>query len=175
MFVFQAAERMTIMELRPTESGDFEEVPAPPILPDHQVTMLVPHGSFFFAGASDFEEEAPKADDAQGAVVVLFLRGRKELGSTAMGVLHRYALTLQDGNGRLILADVEETVRKQLERTGMLAFFGEENVLHADPKILASARAGLDAGRSVLKAGADRQLEPAVEQDQTLSLQEPKP
>lgn len=32
----------------------------PAILPDHRVTMLVPHGRRFLTGAADFEEEAPR-------------------------------------------------------------------------------------------------------------------
>ncbi len=128
LYVFQSAERMEITELIPTADGDYLEGPAPDVLQDWRVTMLVPHGSLFFAGAADFEEEAPSAEGVQGAVVVLILRGRKEFGSTALNVFQRYAEALQKGNGRLILAVVNDKVFAQLERTGSLSVFGSENI-----------------------------------------------
>ena len=152
VIVFLSAEGMTIKELVRQEDGDYEEAPAPAVLPSHRVTMLVPHGSLFFAGASDFEEEAPIADDAQGAVVVLSLRGRSELGSTALNVLQRYAQTLHDGHGQLILADVSDPVRQQLERTGTLTAVGAEFVLPADPRMIGSINDAWTAGQAALAA-----------------------
>ncbi len=67
VLVFLSAESMTIKELVRLEDGDYEETPAPAVLPSHRVTMLVPRGSLFFAGASDFEEEAPVADNTRCA------------------------------------------------------------------------------------------------------------
>ena len=152
VLVFLSAESMTIKELVRLEDGDYEETPAPAVLPSHRVTMLVPRGSLFFAGASDFEEEAPVADNTRCAVVVLSLRGHTELGSTALNVLQTYARTLQEGNGRLILADVQDNVRRQLERTDAMDTFGAENVLPADSRIMGSIDSALAAGQAALAA-----------------------
>jgi SulP family sulfate permease len=150
IYIFQAAERMTIMELVPTPDGDFQEQPASTQLPGHQVTILLPYGSLFFAAARDFEDEAPTADDTSQAAVVIILRGRQKLGSTAIGVFERYAQTLQQNGGRLFLADVSEPVRAQLERTGTLAVIGEENIIPANDRLIASTKAAYDIAEAWL-------------------------
>ena len=147
LFVFQAAERMTIVELVPVEGDDFREQPAPAELPDKAVTILLPYGSLFYAGAADFEEEVPSADQAHQAVVILILRGRGNVGSTLLNVLKRYDEALQENDGQLILADVNEAVREQLSKTGMLEVFGADNVLPAQPLVLASLQEALAAGQ----------------------------
>jgi len=138
LLIFQSAERMTIMELVPTDDGDFIERPAPKSLPSDQVTMLLPHGSLFFAAAIDFEEEAPTLEGANHAAVIVTLRGREQLGSTAIIVFERLAKALRETDSQLFLAEVSDSVRKQLERTDSLEVIGAENVLPAGEKILAS-------------------------------------
>jgi SulP family sulfate permease len=138
LVIFESAERMTIMELVPTEDGDFEERPAPSKLPSNRVTMLLPYGSLFFAAARDFEEEAPNAEETKNAAVIVILRGRNKLGSTAMGVFELYAKTLRDNGGRLFLGEVNEILRAQIERTGTLDQIGEESILPAGEQMLAS-------------------------------------
>jgi SulP family sulfate permease len=160
LFVFQAAERMTIVELVPVEGDDFREEPAPAELPDKAVTILLPYGSLFFAGAADFEEEAPSADQSQQAVAILILRGREKVGSTLLNVLQRYAEALRDNGGQLILTDVSDPVREQLSQTGMLDVIGADNVLPAQPLVLASLQEALAVGQRHLSA-----LEQAGEAD----------
>jgi SulP family sulfate permease len=100
--------------------------------------MLLPYGSLFFAAARDFEEEAPNAEETKNAAVIVILRGRNKLGSTAMGVFELYAKTLRDNGGRLFLGEVNEILRAQIERTGTLDQIGEESILPAGEQMLAS-------------------------------------
>jgi SulP family sulfate permease len=151
IIIVQSAERMTIKELVPTPDGDFVIQPAPKELPSNQVTMLLPDGSLYFAAARDFEEEAPVAEDAERAVVVLILRGRPQLGSTAIGVFERYARALQKNGGALYLATVSEGVRAQLEKTGMLDLIGQENVLPESDLLLSSLRQAYDVAQAWLE------------------------
>ena len=113
--------------------------------------MLLPYGSLFFAGAADFEEEAPMADEARGAVVVLILRGRLQVGSTFLNVVERYADTLNKNGGRLILADVSERIHRQLERTGTLEIIGEDNVIPSNPRMFAATREAWAEGERALE------------------------
>ena len=138
LIIIQSAERMTIMELIPTEDGDFEERPAPKALPSDQVTMLLPYGSLFFAGARDFEEETPNAEVNHHAAVIVILRGRQKLGSTAMCVFEEIAKKMRNRGSRLYLAEVSDSLREQLERTGTLDEIGEKNILPAGDKLQAS-------------------------------------
>ena len=137
IYIFQASERMTITELVPTGDGDFVERPAPATLPSNQVTVLLPTGSLFFAAAMDFEEELPSADKAHQAAVIIVLRGRQQLGSTAIGVLERYTIALQNNGGQLYLAGVSNPVRTQLVDTGAAGTIGVEHILPADERLIA--------------------------------------
>ena len=128
LHTFRAAERVDIVQIVPLENGQYEEHPAPTRLPDGQVTILMPLGSLFFAGAAEFEEDLPSAEQALRTVVVLRLRGRKEVGSTFLRVIERYARVLDKNGGKLILVGVSQQVHEQLRRTGTLAELGEENV-----------------------------------------------
>jgi SulP family sulfate permease len=56
------------------------------------------------------------------------LHGRKEVGSTFLRVIDRYAKVLRRYGGKLTLIRVSEPVHDQLCRTEMLADLGEENV-----------------------------------------------
>lgn len=128
LHTFRAAERVDIVQIVPLENGQYQEVPPPTRLPDAQVTILTPLGSLFFAGAVEFEEDLPSAAEAHRAVVIVRLRGRKEVGSTFLRVIERYARVLEKNGGKLILVGVSQPVHEQLRRTGMLAELGAENV-----------------------------------------------
>jgi SulP family sulfate permease len=131
LHTFRSAERVEIVQIIPREDGQFEERPAPPELPSAEPTILLPRGSLFFAGAAEFEEDLPSAEDASRAVVILRLRGRDEVGSTFLTVIDRYEHTLRKNGGKLVLVGVTEQVRDQLERTDMLAELGAEDVYMA--------------------------------------------
>jgi SulP family sulfate permease len=64
-------------------------------------------------------------------VVIVLLRGRNEVGSTFLRVLDRLAVRLDANGGKLMLAGVSEPVYNQLDKTGLLARLGEENVYTA--------------------------------------------
>lgn len=118
--------------------GDFEERPAPAELASNRVTMLLPYGSLFFAAAIDFEEEAPKVREAKHAAVIVILRGRHNLGSTAIAVFERYARAIQENGGKLFLAEVSDSVRAQLEKTGAIDVIGADNIIPTGDLMFAS-------------------------------------
>jgi SulP family sulfate permease len=128
MYIYRAADKVEIMEIVPLPGGRYEERPAPKQLPSHQVILLSPRGSLFFAGATEFEEHLPSVENAEQTVVLLRLRGREDLGSTFMRVLTRYDASLKSCRGKLVLVGVSETVYQQLEKTGFLAQLGKENI-----------------------------------------------
>lgn len=135
MYVFQASNQMRLVQLTMTPHGFPIETPTPPVLYDRQVVVLHAYGSLFFAAASALEAHLPEVNQAREAAVILTLRGRDDIGSTLMTVLERYAHRLQAGNGRLLLAEIDPHVHKQLRRTGLLQLLGQENVYLAEPQI----------------------------------------
>ena len=58
---------------------------------DNAIAVLHVWGSRFFSGAYTLQDRLPEVGDVQGAVVILRLRGRSQIGSTFIQVLERYA------------------------------------------------------------------------------------
>jgi sulfate permease, SulP family len=129
LFTFHQANRLELVELVPSKNNPLPvERPAPKKLSDHQVTVLYPYGSLFYAAAKTLEENLPAAEDARQAVVIFVLRGYENFGSTMITVLDRYNQVLQSNGGKLMLAGMSQGVIQQLERTGLLDRIGRENV-----------------------------------------------
>jgi SulP family sulfate permease len=155
LHIFRAAERIEVMQIAPLEGVSkvvqldgsvYKEQPVPKELLSNQVTVLMPYGSLFFAGAVEFEEKIPAMEKAKNAVIIVILRGRNEVGSTLVRVLDRMASKLEVNGGKLMLAGVSEPVYNQLMKTGLLARLGEKNVYKATEKHGESAlNAYLDA------------------------------
>ena len=93
------------------------------------VTVLVPYGSLFYAASAVFEGKLPVVDEqTSSAVVIVNLRGRTELGSTFMGMIDRYAEDLKQHESRLMLAEVDPSVREQLARAGIVDSVSRKNI-----------------------------------------------
>ncbi len=151
MHVFRSSNQVRVVEFVPEASGFPIEQPAPIKLPDHEVTLLYAYGSLFFAAAATFEQNLPNAEEAKQAVVILILRGQPDVGSTFIGVLRRYATTLQANGGRLMLTGVGPRLRDQLQKTGTLALIGEENVFVEQAQLGMAMNEALAAARTWLE------------------------
>jgi SulP family sulfate permease len=127
--VYRAVDHVALRELALDPRGIVERTP-PATLPAG-VTVFIPYGDLFFAGARSLEEQLPRVEAGRRAVVLLLLRGRKEMGSTFIGVLDRYARALRAEGGKLVLVGASDTLLAQLERTGAAAALGRENVFPA--------------------------------------------
>ncbi len=133
--IFRASDKVRLMEVVLRDDGLFEERASPKELRAESVTVLVPHGSLFFAGAIEMEENFPQVGNAQRAVVILNMRARDEVGSTFLRVIERYNQQLRANGGKLVLTGVALPVREQMIRTGAFASIGEENIYTATPII----------------------------------------
>lgn len=133
--IFRAADRLQLLQLIPRNDGLYDEQPAPKQLPSRRITVLYPNGSLFFAGARLFESELPDPQGTQHPIVILLLRGRKELGSTFLGVTERYAEQLRARKGKLILVGASDRALDQLRRTGLMTTLGLNNVYAHTPVV----------------------------------------
>ena len=70
LYISQQANRIRLVEIVPQEGGFPVERPAPEQLPSHEITMLVPYGSLFYAAAKTLEENLPAAENTRRAVVI---------------------------------------------------------------------------------------------------------
>lgn len=150
LHVFNQSNKVVVTEWVLQPEGFPLEQPAPKQLPSHQLTLLHVYGSLFFAAAKNLEAMLPAVGDATHAVVAIRLRGKGEIGSTFVTVLQRYAKSLQSRNSKLMLVGVDEPMRDQLAKTGVLALIGAENVFLATPQIGAAMNQAVAAATAWL-------------------------
>lgn len=125
------------------------------MLPGGEVVVLTAYGSLFFASAQVVESQLPGvAESSSGAVVILRLRGKEDLGSTFIQALVRYHATLRAAGCHLVLAGVGEAVMRQLTRTGVLEELGAQNVFGAEPGIGASLAAAIARAGELQRASS---------------------
>jgi SulP family sulfate permease len=94
-----------------------------------------------------FEAALPAVGErSRGSVVILRLRGRSDLGTTFMDVLHRYATSLNEVGSKLVIVSANERIREQLAVTGITDVIGATNVYEGDERVgAATLRAYEDA------------------------------
>ena len=95
-------------------------------MPAHEVVVLQPYGSLFFASAPTLRDRLPVADDdSRGSVVILRMRGVDEIGLSLIAVLREYAATLAAHDCSLVLTLGNDRVLGQLRHEGLVAALGE--------------------------------------------------
>jgi SulP family sulfate permease len=150
MYVVRASSKVRVKEWALQEGAYPIERDPPAQAPSHRFTLLYLYGSLFFASANTVEEQLPRVDESECAVVALVVRGESEMGSTFINLVRRYSLALQARGGRLMLVGVAPEVRAQLAKTGALYTIGEENVFLATDQIGAAVNAAAAAAREWL-------------------------
>lgn len=144
LYVFQSAEAVRVEQIVILEAGQYAETDPPEQISAGEILILQPIGSLFFAGAAKFEDLLPAAGEAHGAVVIIRLRDRDEVGSTFIRIIKRYAQTLQAQGNLLMLSGLNQHVLEQLEDTDLLEMIGDENVFPAKARFGASIEQALE-------------------------------
>lgn len=141
LHVVRQSNQVTIKRWNIDAHGDVVEDDPPPALPANEVVVLQPYGSLFFAAAPTFESSLPApAPDSRNSVVILRLRGRSDLGTTFMDVLHRYAESLTECDSKLVIVSASDRIQEQLGVTGITDLIGADNVYTGDERVGATLR-----------------------------------
>jgi len=141
LHVVRQSNQITIKRWQIDPEGNVIETDPPTRLPAGEVVVLQPYGSLFFAAAPAFEAELPALTDAsRHSVVILRLRGRTDLGTTFMDVLHRYAQGLAALGSKLVIVSASEQIQEQLKVTGITDVIGPENVYTGDERVGATLK-----------------------------------
>jgi sulfate permease, SulP family len=151
-YIYSASVDVNIVELKALGSDSFEELSVPSQLAPRQVVVLQVYGSLFYAAAAQIERLLPTVQDAEGAVLILRLRGVQQVGSTFVNIVERYAAKLHGEGGDLLLAEVTEPVYAQFLRTETVALVGEESVFMAEPDLFAATRKALAVAEALVQA-----------------------
>jgi SulP family sulfate permease len=147
LHVVRQSNQVTVRRRVTDADGHLLEVDPPAELPAGEVVVLQPYGSLFFAAAPVFEATLPAVGEASAnSVVILRLRGRSDLGTTFMDVLHRYAESLAAVGSKLVIVSASDRIIEQLDVTGITEVIGADNVYPGDERVGATvARAQADA------------------------------
>jgi SulP family sulfate permease len=129
LFAVRQSHRIAVVEWKLKEGRlPIEQTPPATLLPG-SVTVLVPFGSLFYAAAATFEEKLPKTDARTShAVVIINLHSRTDLGSTFMRTIDRYSEDLKSHGSRLMLAEVDPSLKEQLARAGIVDSISRRNI-----------------------------------------------
>ena len=157
LHVVRQSNQITVKRWELGRGRHMIESDPPAELPGDEVVVLHPYGSLFFAAAPTFEAALPAVtDDSRHAVVILRLRGRTDLGTTFMDVLHRYADKLLAVDSKLMIVSANETIVEQLRVAGITELIGLDNIYPGDDRVGAALeRAHSDAERWVAGGGDD--------------------
>jgi SulP family sulfate permease len=148
IYLVTSTREATVVRLVPVGGGMFREDPAPDRLLAGEITILSIYGSVYFATLRAIERSLPSPERAEGAVVILALRGRVEAGIGLFRMLERYARQVQTHGGRLILAEVEPRLLAGLEESGAAAIIGREKIFLATPIIGESLQEAIRAAEA---------------------------
>ena len=141
LHVVRQSNQITIRRRILDPDGYSVEVEPPSELPAHEVVVLQPYGSLFFAAAPTFEAALPSVgSESTGSAVILRLRGRTDLGTTFMDVLRRYAEALDAVGSKLVIVSANERIVEQLAVTGITGVIGADNVYPGDERVGATVR-----------------------------------
>jgi len=153
LHVVRQSNQITVRRRILDADGHLVEVDPPAELPSHDVVVLQPYGSLFFAAAPVFEASLPAiGPTSTRSVVILRLRGRSDLGTTFMDVLFRYGQALAAIDSKLMIVSANERILEQLDVTGITELIGAHNIYPGDERVgatieraQADARAWIDA------------------------------
>ncbi|MGZ5399626.1 MAG: SulP family inorganic anion transporter [Nocardioides sp.] len=145
LYVARQSNKVTVTRWTfPEDSPYPQEGPPPATVPGGEIVVLTAYGSLFFASAQVVEAQLPQVvESSRGAVVVLRLRGKEDLGSTFIQAVIRYHDALEAAGAHLVLAGVGDRVMHQLVRTGALETLGRGNVFAAETSVGKSLQAAI--------------------------------
>jgi len=141
LHVVRQSNQVTVRRRVLDADGHLIEVDPPSELPAHEVVVLQPYGSLFFAAAPVFEATLPAVGEVStNSVVILRLRGRSDLGTTFMDVLYRYARALDAVGSKLVIVSANDRIIEQLAVTGITEIIGADNVYPGDERVGATVK-----------------------------------
>ena len=129
LHVIGQSNRVALHQLVLDDTGRARETDPPATVGDHDVIILQPYGSLFFATAPILEAQLPAVTpQTDGAVVIIRLRGVDNLGLGVIAALERYADQLTAAASKLVIVANNDSVLTQIERAELAAKLGPDNL-----------------------------------------------
>ncbi len=130
LHTLRQSSQVKLVQLHLDEHGLMRESGPPTVLAPHQVVVLQPYGSLFFASAEAVERQLPElAETSRESVVILRLRGVDEVGMTVVEMLRRYVTAAGRLRSRVVLVVDSTRLVTELQVTGLLRDLCEETCI----------------------------------------------
>lgn len=121
LYAVQAARSGRLVQLVPTDDGDWRLEDPPAELPSDATTVLHYTGHGFFAEALRLDSQWPDDSSTRRAAIVLSVRDAAGVpSSTLIKLFQRQVESWQDHGIRVVVCDVSGSVRERLQRVGLL-------------------------------------------------------
>lgn len=139
LHVIRQSNHVTIKRWLIDDAGRIREAAAPSTVGAHEVVVLMPYGSLFFASAPLFDKALPQVTGTtRRSVVILRLRGQSDVGATFMEVLVRYARSLQRADSQLMIVADDRQMLEQFTVTGVTEAVGAGNIYESSEYLTAT-------------------------------------
>ncbi len=148
LYVVASSKSAQLHKLEKTEDGYWEEVALPEAFAEGEITALAFEGLEFFAEIPVLAGMMPPVRDLSDATLILRLRGSEMIHSTGLKWLESLVNDLRSAGSEVLLAGVGPHLLEILQKSGIAALIGEENIFAAKPGIGASLDEAWAAARS---------------------------
>jgi SulP family sulfate permease len=144
--VVRRASLLRLLELRRAPAGHYAEHAIDAETGCSAVTLLQAEGDLFFAVADELGDRLHRVAERGTRGIVLRLKRTLAIDDAAAAALARFARTVAQSGGVLVLCGVRPELRASVERSELAAALGDENILQVEPgaRPFASVERALD-------------------------------
>jgi SulP family sulfate permease len=155
LYCAKASQAAELIALSRTD-GDWRVVPVPDAVANDAVTILQYRGVGLFAEVPRIDEDWPRVDDSNNAVVVLGMGTLPDVPSSkVIKALRRWADDLAANGGRLIIAGVSAATGKVFENAGLVELLGTDGIVPATDRLFEATEEAVRRGEHWIAARRD--------------------
>ncbi|MBS1690864.1 MAG: SulP family inorganic anion transporter [Actinobacteria bacterium] len=156
LYCVQASKGAGLIALDRAADGGWLIAPVPDAVASNTVTVLQYSGVGLFAEVPRIDEEWPKADASDRAVVVLGMRTLPDVPSSkVIKALRKWAGDLNANGGRLIIAGVSPATADVLAKGGVTGVLGPDGIVPATDRVFGAIEEAVERGECWIAARGD--------------------
>lgn len=155
LYCAKASQAAELIALSRTD-GDWWVVPVPDAVANDAVTVLQYSGVGLFAEVPRIDEDWPRVESSNNAVVVLGMHTLPDVPSSkVIKALRRWAEDLAANGGRLIIAGVSPATAKVFEHAGLVELLGADGMVLATDRLFEATEEAVRRGEVWIAARRD--------------------
>jgi len=148
----QKSSTPTLVEYGFNDQGQLSELTDPTKRPHSQISIIHVEGELFFGAADLFQDEVRRqAEDQNIRVFILRMKNARHLDASTVMALENLNDYLKQTGRHLLISGSNADVTRVLDRSGLLAQMGKENVFPAEANLTMSTKKALTRASQLLK------------------------